>query len=319
MITDTEKIYVTEEEGKLLSINYDYKQVWHHKGKRNIAEYVIIKDFERKDDIEKKIALEILVFMRDFCFATKEQLETLLTHKELPTDNLDAMLETFVSSRIANFFIMAKYDTGTIPDDAFRIYCLDCGGVYILSHFSTTDCVSWVSTDSVRSAELVVKYLTTNKFYLELLRARGKDLSFFKPIHTVNIGRRDMRFSGEFQVMQGYTPHTFILESVRSYDLPVMFSKKVHEQISTFIMQKHWEKYYKMPPTFIFIAENEQDALQIAEIFYRCLKYDQFRIITDDVLKAGFDNVIVYKYIPESPNNPEARLAKVRSGMFSRS
>lgn len=311
------KCYVTAEEGRQFSINYDYKQVFHHKMKMGIAEYVVIKEFSSKDDLTRKMSLEIMVFLRDFCFATEEQLAELLQMKGFDPSKLPGLLRTYVNSRCLNYFTLAQYDMDEIPEDAFKVYCLDHGGVSILTHFSSTDCVSWLSTDCVRGPELVVKYLNTNQFYLELLKARGEDLRFFKPLHTVTIGRRDMRFSAEFQIMQGYTPHTFILESVRSYDIPVAFTKKVSEQISVFMGQKYWEKYYNMPPTYIFLAENEADAKEIAEIFYRRLGYDQFRIMLDDMVRQGFDNVILYKYVPGTEEAPESRLVPVRSGMFS--
>lgn len=312
--------YVTAEEGKLLSANYDFKQSFHHKIKNNVAEYVVVKDFLGVDDYTRTAMVEVLKYLRNFVFASEEQLAKLLTMKGLDPAGLPALLTMYSNNRVLNYFALAAYELSDIPADAFKVYCLDQGGVQILAHFSTydEDVVSWLSTDCVRPVELVMKYLTTGQFYLALADARGGDLAYFKPVHDVNIGRRSMRFSAEFQIMQGYTPQTFILESVRRYDVPVEFSRKVNDKMSVFIGSKFWERYYKMPPTYIFLVESQEDALEVGKIFSMRTGYEQFRIITDEQVKKGFDEVIMFKYLPSPDPNSNGDLKAVRSGMFSK-
>lgn len=312
--------YVTAADGKTLSANYDYKQSFHHKIKNNVAEYVVVKDFLSVDDYTRTVMVEVLKHLRNFVFASEEQLCQLLQMKGIDPSGLPGLLTMYSNNRVINYFALSAYELSEIPADAFRVYCLDQGGVQILAHFSTydEDVVSWLSTDCIRPVELVMKYLTTGQFYLALAEARGSNLAFFKPVHDVNIGRRSMRFSAEFQIMQGYSPQNFILESVRSWDVPVEFSRKVNDKMSVFIGSKFWERYYKMPPTYIFLVESTEDALQVGKIFQMRTGCDQFRIITDEQVKKGFDEVIMYKYIPSDDPNSDGELKAVRSGMFSK-
>lgn len=317
---DNTTTYVTLEQGKSLNFGYDYKQVFHHNSSlyKTSAEYVIVKDYcYTKNEEEKKIGLEILMFLRDFCFASQEQLETILKQKKLNTSYLPNILEKYTNSRIINFFILNRFDTGEIPNNAFYIYCLDHGGKFILSHFSPSDYISWMSSDNIRSTELIIKYLMTNFFYLNLHETKKENLKYFKPLFYVNIGKREICFSAAFQLMQKFTARDFIIETVRNYDLPTLFQKKVDQQFAPFILNNHWKKYYFILPVFIFLSENKEQALEISDIFYKRTKFEQFRVLLDEDLKNGFNNAVFYKYIPESEKEPLSKLITVKAPIFS--
>ena len=147
-------------------------------------------------------------------------------------------------------FALTQFVMEEVPEDAFRIYCLDHGARYILTHFSQTDFITWLSSDNIRSSELVAKYLMTGMFYLQVLMARGDSLRFFNPLADFSIGKRDIRFSGAFQIMQGFTPRDFIFEVIRHEDLPTIWQQKVNEKIAPFVLQSYWEMYYRNMPVF---------------------------------------------------------------------
>lgn len=328
----SEKVYVTRNEGEALSFNYDYKQVFHHESSqpKTLPEYVLVKWYIKQPERFKQLTLEVLDFLYKFTFATQTQLERMLKWKGLDTEGLDDILLELLDQRMVNFCYFSKFDQGGLPpEDAFRVYCLDFGAIAILSHFSSSDCITWFTTDVVRSTELVLKYLTTTLFYLSLAEARGSALRYFKAAYDVSIGHRDIRFSGSFEIMQGSTPHPFILESIRAFDLPVGWADKVEKKVLPFSNSKNWVKYFVTEPVYLFLVENEELALETAATFYRNTGKDNFRLITDGQLKGGLDKAIFLKYVPveeEDPNNPGAtiivpnkvgKLRKVRSSLLS--
>ena len=91
-------MYVTNEEGKTLSFNYSYKQTFYRDPKRNhgMPEYVVVQDFMKSDDKQRQIGLEILIYLRQFCFATRDMLGTMLAVKGLDVSALDDILELYV-------------------------------------------------------------------------------------------------------------------------------------------------------------------------------------------------------------------------------
>ena len=329
----SEKVYVTRDEGEALSFNYDYKQVFHHESSqpKTLPEYVLVKWYIKQPEQLKQLALEVLDFLYKFTFATQSQLERMLRMKGLNPEGLDGALQSLLDQRMANFCYFSKFDQGgPPPEDAFRAYCLDFGAIAILSHFSSSDCITWFTTDVVRSTELVLKYLTTTLFYLSLAETRGSALRYFKAAYDVSIGHRDIRFSGSFEIMQGGTPHSFILESIRAFDLPIGWEDKVEKKVVPFSCQaKNWTKYFTSEPVYLFLVEDESQALEAAHIFYRRTGKENFRLITDGQLKGGLDKAAFYKYVPvveEDPDNPGAtitvankvgKLRKVRSSLLS--
>mgnify|MGYP001028166493 CR=1 FL=1 len=329
----SEKVYVTREEGEALSFNYDFKQIFHHESSqpKTLPEYVLVKWYIKQPEQTKQLALEVLDFLYKFTFATQSQLERMLRMKGLDPEGFDGILDALLDQRMLNFCYFSKFDQGGAPpEDAFRVYCLDFGAIAILSHFSSSDSITWFTTDVMRSTELVLKYLTTALFYLSLAETRGSALRYFKAAYDVSIGHRDIRFSGSFEIMQGSSPHPFIIESIRAFDLPVGWEDKVEKKVVPFSCQsKNWAKYFASEPVYLFLVEDEKQALEAASIFFRRTGKDNFRLITDGQLKGGLSKAAFYKYVPveeEDPSNPGTtmvvpnkvgKLRKVRSSLLS--
>ena len=318
----SEKTYVTKDEGAKLSFGYDYKQCFHHESSqpKTMPEYVLVKNFTKQPEYDKQVSIEVLKFLYQFTFATHDQLVQMLELKGIDPSGLDDMIEKMLKERKMNCFYLNQFvQQGPFPEDAFVIYCMDFGAVAILSHFSNSDCITWWTTDSERSTELILKYLTTVVFYLTLAEVRGNSLRFFKPIFDVTIGHRDIRFSAAFEVMNGYTAHPFVLESIRSYDLPDNWMEKIDKKIVPFSCQeKHWSKYFpNMEPVYLFLCENERDALEAADLFYRRTEKENFRLITDDQVELGLENAYFLKYIPNADPEKMGTLQKVKATLLS--
>lgn len=315
------KTYVTKEEGEGLAFGYDYKQVFHHESSqpKTMPEYTLVKQFTKQNEYDKLVSLEVLKFLYQFTFATHTQLVRMLELKGIDPAGLDDLIAKMLKEREMNCFYLNQFvQSGAMPEDAFIVYCMDFGAIAILSHFSNSDCITWFTTDCERSTELILKYLTTSMFYISLAEFRGDSLRYFKPIFDVTIGHRDIRFSAAFEVMQGFTAHPFILESIRSYDLPVNWTEKIDRKIVPFSCQeKYWSKYYpNREPVYIFLVEDDKQALEAADLFYRRTDKENFRLITDDQVKGGLATAHFLKYVPNA--NPEkcGTLHRVQGGLL---
>lgn len=296
---ENRSVYISAEEGKIFSFPYDWKQTFHHafEMSRAVNEAQIVKTYVVEEE-DRQMGLEILKLLFDFTFATRDQLERLLRIKGLEgVERLDDILDRYIDRRLINKFTLSAYTMDKLPDDAFMIYCLDHGARHILNHFYRDDVgVTWKSTNSYRSAEQAAKYLTTNEFYLSLMAVKRDDLAFFSPTVNFSIRTRDIRMSAMFRIMKGATPVDFVLEVVRSSDLPTYWMKKVGEQITPFIQDKFWMRYFRSEPTMLFLAENLDQALQISDIFQNGTKSMNFRVTTDADLASGIDKATFYKY-----------------------
>jgi len=311
------KEYSTLDAEKDFSLDYNFQQVFHHEFARssNVVEYYIIREYQApqyKD--ERQAGLVILNFMRYFGFATRAQLAQMLEQKGVSTDNLDTILDHYVNRNIMNFFIAAAMPID-IPEDALRVYCLDSGAIFILNHFSGSDCVTWMTSDSKKSIRLVVKYLTPVRFYLSMTETKRNELHYFRPLADFNTGARQTRFSADFQIKSGFTERNFILEVIRKEDFPIDWLKKVDTQIEPFISLKRWEYYYGPEPVFIVLAENKDVALEASDIFYRRLRSDQFRVTTDEEIAKGMAKAKFFKYVPATEEEHQ-KLVPVKAGIF---
>lgn len=308
------RVYITAEEGKAFSFPYDWKQTFDHPFEmaRAVNEAQIVKTYV-SEEADRQIGLEILKLLFDFTFATKDQLERLLRIKGIAeADRLDDLLSRYLDRRLLNRFTLSAYPMESIPDDAFVIYCLDHGSRHILNHFYRDDAgVTWKSTNSYRSAEQAAKYLATNEFYLSLMAVKRDDLAFFSPTVNYSIRTRDIRLSGMFRIMKGKTPVEFILEVVRSSDIPTYWLKKVGDQLSPFVRDQFWKRYFRLEPTFLFLTEDLDQALEVSEIFQRGTGTDKFRVTTDKDLVAGIDKATFYKYDPAA-----GKMVPVNAGIF---
>lgn len=289
-------MYITEEEGRNLSFNYSFKQTFYRDPKRSrgMPEYIIVSEFMKGDDTHRQVGLEILTYLRQFCFATRDMLGTMLASKGLDVSILDEILDLYLEKYLINFFTISAYNMGEVPEDAMKIYCLDSGAIYILTHFSTTDSISWLSSDNIRSVELVTKYLATGLFASTLVQNKGKAVSAFIPVFDASIGKRMIRFSAAFTVMNGYTPLNYVLETVRGFDLPGPWMKKCGEQISVFSNGKHWQKYFDQEPGYVLLCENEVVAKDAAVILGRGMGDQEIRLITDGYFNGEPNSVFEF-------------------------
>lgn len=301
----------------MLDIKYDFKQAFHHSFSpaRTMAEYGIVRDFSGQSAEDRKLGIAVVDFLRQFGFATRNQLRQMLQLRDIEPQNLDVVLTHYAQLRILNYFIPAAFDQIVEAEDALRIYCLDYGAIHILTHFTSTNMVTWLSTDSIRPMRLVVMCLATVRFYLSLLQC-GSSVYYFRPMPDVSIGKRMIRFSADFQIRkENASGRTFILEAIRSAEFPIDWLKKV-DQIEAFITSRSYLRYYEDAPVFILLAENRNIALEAAELLHRRMPDVVFRVTTDEELAKGLAEAKFWKYTPAADGKP-SKLTAVRAELFS--
>lgn len=300
----SEKTYITREDGEQLNIAPYFLQCFEHESSqpKTMPEYTLVKAFVKLPEHDRQVTLEVLKMLSQFTFATKWQLERMLAAKGVDPAGLDENIQMMLESRQMNCFYLSQtqpmeYDP---PEDAFIVYCMDFGALALLNHFSNTDSVTWFTTDANRSSELIVKYLSTVEFYLTLAEVQGPALRYFKPVFDVAFGHREIRFSAAFEITDASGGgHTFLLETIRGFDLPLNWQDKLDKKIVHFAVKaKNWGRYFLEEPVFLLLVENDKDALEAAELFYRRTEKTNFRLITDDQVRAGLAKAHFLKYIP---------------------
>ncbi len=323
--------YVTQQEGELLNINYDFKQSWLRDFSFNKTrnESLMIKYFREGSPEKQAAGLNILIFLSQFWFATRDQIKQAVELKGIDGGLVDEVIDDYVENRVMNCFTLASHELPEIPADAMRIYCMDHGARHILSHYYREDFVYWQSTDNLRGTEQIVKCLSTLRFYLALAKVKQENLRVFEPLFDVSIGRRNARFSACFEILnkKGGEESTewkkdptrkFILESVRDYDLPTYWTKKCTEQIKTYLNQKYWQQNFFEEPVIILLAENKNSALEAADIFFRITGNENFRVTTDAEMLKGMEKAIFYKYVPSAEGTGVGSLKAGRASIFSK-
>lgn len=303
----SEKNYVTIADGERLNIEPYFQQCFEHESSqpKTMPEYTLVKAFIKLSDYDRQVTMEVLKMLSQFTFATRKQLERLLTAKGLDPSGLEGDIELMMENRQMNCFYLSReapveYDP---PEDALLIYCMDFGALALLNHFSNSDSVTWFTTDAVRGSELVQKYLSTVEFYLALAEVQGPALRYFKPTFDVAFGHREIRFSAAFEITDGNgVGHAFLLESVRGFDLPLNWRDKLDKKLVHFAVQpRNWGRYFLEEPVFLLLVEDEKDALEAAELFYRRTEKNNFRLITDEQVRQGLAKARFLKYIPYQP------------------
>lgn len=140
---------------------------------------------------------------------------------------------------------------------------------------------------------------TLVKAYLALAEVQGTGLRYFKPIYDISYDHRSIRFSAVFQIGQGIGGHTFLMESVRDYELPLAWQKKLDEKLVPFASNaKHWHRYFEQEPIYLMLVENNDSALEAATLFYNRVEKTNFRLITDTEVLKGLDNAKFLKFAP---------------------
>jgi hypothetical protein len=272
--------------------------------------------------------IELLNLLFEHSFATRDQLERLLTIKGLSCPGgLDHLLDNYAhygNRFICRFMLSAdwaeeKMEKKPLPNDALLIYAMDYNGKYVVQHYggvAEDDFSKWRSVDQKQESLLVSKRLATLELYLTMLAGKPKSLRMFRsaPKFSLKSYKRDITMSAWFRVMNGYSPVDFLVETIRAEDMGRNWNKKLYDQLEPFFRDESWTKYFNTIPTLILLAENREVAQEVASDCHRALSDSgvQVRVILDEDVSRGLTAMRPYKFDPNAENEGE-RLKPMQS------
>ena len=307
-------MYLKNDHG-LNPIPYGYKQVFQNKFTNSISKNEIVK--MKDENILTDRDLEIALFLFEVRFATLNQiyeylkLKGILTQKradesdeevkETSINSIKARLDKLVVNRVLNKFMLCMIEDERVQPDALQIYCLDLGGKYLLSHYSSKDVTDWFISTNYKASALISKDIATTQFYLRLLSSSKEKLRYFTTAPQRKCDKTNILPTFEFCLMHNGLPNYFIVEVVREDDIFTDFPKKI-EKLERLIQTNAWKKYYlgnNNPPILLLIAENDILALDVCRITTSSTEINRYRVTTDIKMNGDLSTAFM-KYVPES-------------------
>lgn len=290
------------------------KQVFQNDFTNNISKNELIKmrNEERITDRD----LEIIKFLFKFKFATLKQIISYLQCLNIQVTEmvLRARLEKLIQYRVLNRFMFSD-EKGShihIQSDALVIYCLDIGGKFILTNYSSEDTYGWSINENMRTSENISKNLMTVEFYLKILCICPNKLVYFNINPELSLARMVVSPSFEMCIKVNGEKKYFLGEFARDYDLNLNFRQK-SIKFENILMTNAWKKYYfdtEKPPVLFIFADSDYSALKLGEITSSMTRIENYRLTTFDRF-ANLANVddknlstkgTFLKYLPETKN-----------------
>lgn len=297
------------------AIPQGYKQIFQNKFTNSISKNEIIK--MKDEDILTNRDLEIALFLFDIRFATLEQiyeylrLRGILTQKkpneteeevkETSINSIKARLDKLVVNRILNKFMLSIAELDKIQPDAMQIYCLDLGGKYLLSHYSSKDVTDWFTSTNLKASALISRDIATTQLYLRLLATSGDKLRYFVTSPLRKCDKTNILPTCEFCLIHNGIPNYYIVEVVREFDITLDFPQKI-EKIERLVETNAWKKYYigtNNPPVLFLLTESDMLALDAGRITTASTSIERFRITTDERINGDLSTAFM-KYLKET-------------------
>lgn len=274
-------------------------QIFQNKFTNTISENEIIKMKDEKTITDRDLI--IAKFLFQFGFATLEQLFVFLDG-QISVNSLKSRLDKLIQYRVINKFMICSSDETRIYSDALVIYCLDLGGKYLLSHYTSEDTLDWVSINNMKSSELISKDLLATEFYLKVKQSCPNKLYSYNVNPTHRIFRKNVSPSFDMGLKIGEETKYFIGEVVRKEDITDNFRKRI-EKIETLLITNSWKQYYfdsETPPILLIFAESDEVANEVAKIITNTTSLKNFRLSTDQRIQMPlYEKGAFLKYLPE--------------------
>lgn len=301
-----------------------YKQIFANLFGNNVAKNEVIK--QKNNGILTDRDLEITKFLFKFRYATLEQIYTYLKEincltqktfsegeevRETSINSIKSRCEKLVQSRILNKFMLSETENCRFESDALFIYCLDLGGKFLLTNYSTEDTTDWYTSTNLRTSENIVNDLITTQFYIRLLETCGDKIAYFEKQPIRKADRFTIVPNFEFALKSNNELKYFIGEIVRDFNMPIQFGKTV-SKLEKLLETNAWRKYCEgeVSPVLFTITENDAMANEAGKIISRSL-IEKFRLSTDERIMGDLSTAFM-KYIPELN-----KLKLVKSSIFS--
>ena len=292
----------------------DWYQVFDHPfaAPRAQNESMVLKTFtEGLKREECRMIGTLLLYLYRTTFALDRQIERYLAQRELlPAEGIAELLAFAKREHLLNCFTFSETGEGKLPEDALRIYCLDHAARYVLGHFYREDVLyTWNRFRALASAPVVSRNLVINDLYLEFgARCRPKVTDMSAPMHFY-YNHRNIFLSGGFRVRDETKGiREYLVEVVRSADLPDFWQSKVTEQLAPFLSETHgaeatepnWRRFFERRPALIFFGDTEEDLAEIGAVYERAVKDSCYRLALLRDLPKGLGSIRLYRYQAET-------------------
>jgi hypothetical protein len=274
----------------LRDIEYGYnipanlKQTFENKFMLTISQNQIVK--MKNANVLTDRDLAIAKFLFQFKFATKEQLYTFLG-EDLKKISLKNRLDKLVQYRVLNKFMLGEFEYDKIEKDALEIYCLDLGGRYLLSNYSSLDTNDWYTTVNMKTSELISINLLSVEFFLKLLEAIPEKIDYFKVEPEYRVGKKTLIPAFELAINENGRQVFFIGEVFRGWNTFIDVRERI-EKLDSVLSTNAWKKYFigNSPPILLLFTENDDDATKLGMAFVSMSENINFRITTDNRLSG---------------------------------
>lgn len=275
------------------------KQAFMNKFTTTVSKNEVIKMFNEGKLTNKDLL--VCEFLFNNRFATLNQINVMLKangHTDLQPQRAFKLSQ----NRIINRFIMVEDgEEVDFNDDSKLIYCLDIGGKYLLTHYSTLDTTEWLTSNNMMSEDIIDNILMANEIYIKLISTVKDKLVTFGILEERRIGKQSTTIDFDFGIQMGETVKYYIGNFVRESDMPKNFQNKA-SKLESLIATNGWKKYYfggETAPACFFIGESDAFALNIATQINECYAFsgkDRYSSFERVIEKNLYDRDTFLKY-----------------------
>lgn len=288
------------------------KQVFQIKFSNNVPKGEIIK--MKNEGIITDRDLEIVKFLFKFKFATLNQIRTYLNNS-ISEIGLRTRLEKLIQYRVLNKFMLSddSEEATHILSDSLLIFCLDIGGKYLLTNYSSLDTAEWSYIVNMKSSENISEDLNTLNFYLRIINTCPNKLVFFNTNPELRNGRKVIIPSFEFCLNIENSKKYFVGKIVKNCDLANEF-RQTAIKLENILNTNAWKKYYSSdsPPNLFIVAEDDLGARDCGRILYESTMIKKIAITTNKRL----ENTLYEKGTFLSYSQMTDKLKPVKASMF---
>jgi hypothetical protein len=264
-----------------------------HSGLKQIFERKFIINISRNEIIKMKNSgyitdkdLDVAKFLFEFRFARLDQIQRLL--KEDDADLVQKKLNKLMKQRIINRFMLSNFEVDKVENDALFFYCLDVGGIHLLSHYSGEErVIDWSTALNMMSAEIIAKYVSTTDVYLRFMDSCPTIIESFRVNPELRVGKKTLYPSFEITIKQGVERRIFIGEVVKEFDLPIQLRDRMFKFESIFKTNALKKYYYDATtePVILIIADDDELGLEASKLITSCTEITNFRVSTEERMK----------------------------------
>ena len=285
-------------------IGDDMRQVFRNPFTKNVYKNEIIRMMNDRELSEKDLTVCELLFQ--YKFGTLEQL-----HKASKTDKsvsgFQNRLNRLIEFRIINEFALTylREEQEEIPRDAFKAYCLDLGGQYLLTHFGKDENImDWFYIENIVTSEIVAQRLLIFDFCMPFLINKPAGFKYLTPSPELRVGKRTLIPSFELCLEKNGRMTYFIGEVSRDQDVYTFFKGKMYKW-NELLTTHTWKKYYNAnddgnEPVVLLMTNGIEAALQASRIFSEIGEISKFRVTTQELLENPlYESGTFMRYDPE--------------------